>query len=83
MLKIKHELNGWIDYPEKGKITDEKVYRLIKKHSRLIDRISTRKMVEMSINGQHILMGLYKEEGWDPENNDWMFYGKNGFCTLF
>ena len=78
----KHELTGWIDYPGKGIITDEMVYQLIKKHSRLIDRMNNRKMVEMSIAAQLILMGVYESEKWFSDDTDWRFYGKDGFFTM-
>ena len=80
-MKMKHELKGYIDYPGVGEITDEQVYQLIKKHSRLIDRLSPRKMVEMAIGGQLILCGIFEDNGWYANQNDWMFYGKDGFYT--
>lgn len=84
-MKLKYELEGWIDYPKDNgtvKISDEQVWQLVKKHSRLIDRMSRRKMIEMSISGQLILMGIYESEGWYAKDTDWMFYGKDGFFTF-
>lgn len=78
---MKHKMYGEIDYPGKGIITDEQVYDLIRNHSRLIDRLNGRKMTEMAIAGQLILCGIYEGEGWYANQNDWAFYGKNGFFT--
>lgn len=79
---MKHKMHGEIDYPGKGVITDEQVYGLIKDHSRLIDRLSSRKMTEMAIAGQLILCGIYESEGWYSTQKDWTFYGKDGFFTM-
>ena len=72
MPKFKYE--GVIDYPGIGMIYDADVYKLIKDHSRFIDRLSGSKMVEMSLLGQTILMGIYPEV--KPDDRSWMFYGK-------
>lgn len=69
----KFEMEGYIDYPGKGKIYDKDVWELIKKHSRLVDRMSSTKMVEMSLLGQCILMGVIDK---DPDDLTWRFYGK-------
>ena len=79
---MKHKLFGQCDYPGKGTITDEQIWQLIKDHSRLIDRFSCRKMVEMSIAAQLILFGIYESEGWYADQKDWKFYGKEGFYTM-
>ena len=79
---LKHKMYGEVNYPEKGVITDEDVWQLVKKHSRFIDRLSNRKMVEMAIAAQLILFGIYEEDGWFAEQDDWKFYGKDGFYTL-
>lgn len=68
------KFGGYIDYPGKGRIHDRDVWRLVKEHSRLIDRMSTKKMTEMSLMGQCILMGVIDDI--QPEGN-WKFYGKN------
>ena len=73
MSKFKFE--GYIDYPEVGKIYDSDVYKLILDHSRLIDRLSRPKMVEMSLLGQNILMGIF--DGIDPKDKSWKFYGRH------
>lgn len=73
MKKFKYE--GYIDYPGVGKIYDSDVYDLIRKHSRIIDRISRSKMVEMSLLGQCVLMGIF--ENVDPKDMTWKFYGKH------
>ena len=72
---------GRCDYPGRGTITDEQVWQWVKNHSRLIDRISRRKMVEMTIAAQLILFGIYENEGWYADQKDWTFYGKGGFFT--
>ena len=59
---MKHVMTGECDYPGKGIITDEQVWQLVKKHSRLTDRINSRKMVEMTIAAQLILFGIYESE---------------------
>lgn len=79
---LKHKMYGEADYPERGVITDEDVWQLVKKHSRFIDRINNRKMVEMAIAAQLILFGIYEEDGWYANQDDWTFYGRNGFYTL-
>jgi len=73
MKKFMYE--GYIDYPNVGKIYDAAVYKLILSHSRWIDRLSKLKMVEMSLLGQCILMNLF--ENVDPKDPSWKFYGKN------
>ena len=71
----KFEYKGYIDYPGVGKIYDSDVYDLIRKHSRIVDRISRSKMVEMSLLGQCVLMGIF--ENVDPKDMTWKFYGKH------
>ena len=70
----KYKLEGWIDYPGVGKIMDEDVYRTVKKHSRLVDRLNPRKMLEMSFYAQAILMKAAEPD--DANNPNWKFYGK-------
>jgi len=72
--KKKFRMDGYIDYPGKGRITDEMVYDTVIKHSRLIDRLNPRKWVEMTLYGQCVLMGVVDV----PEEDNWKFYGKNG-----
>jgi len=71
---------GFIDYPGVGKITDKHVYEVVKKHSRCIDRLNPKKMTEMSLLSQSILMNLYKNI--DPKDMSWTFYGKNSLLKL-
>lgn len=71
----KFKMEGYIDYPGVGRITDEDVYNLIMRHSRWIDRINHRKMVEMSLLGQCVLMQIF--ENVRPEDPSWKFYGKH------
>ena len=66
---------GYINYPKKGKIYDFAVYDLIIDHSRLIDRLIPARMVEMSLLGQNILMGIFPKL--DPDDPSWRFYGKH------
>ena len=81
MLLKKHKMTGEIDYPGKGIITDEEVWKLVRKHSRFVDRLNNRKVVEMAIAAQLILCGIYESEGWYAEQSDWKFYGKKGFYS--
>ncbi len=66
---------GYIDYPGIGKIYDHEVWQLIKDHSRFVDRLSTKRMTEMSLLGQCILMKIFDDV--DPNDPSWTFYGKN------
>lgn len=66
--------DGYINYPDVGVIKDSDVYALVKKHSRLIDRLNPAKMVEMSLLGQCILMRIFDDV--DPDDMSWTFYGK-------
>lgn len=68
------EYGGYVDYPDVGRIYDKDVYYFIKMHSRLIDRINPKKMTEMSLLGQTILMGVFPEI--NPNDTTWQFYGK-------
>lgn len=77
-MKQKFMYQGAMKYPEIGIITDKDVLTLIKKHSRLIDRLQQSKMVEMSICGQLIIAKVYNDIV-DPEDSSWMFYGADGF----
>lgn len=65
---------GYIDYPGVGMIYDSDVYKLILKHSRFIDRLSGKKMTEMSLLGQCILMRIFDDV--DPNDMTWKFYGR-------
>ena len=71
----KFQMGGYIDYPDVGRIYDADVYQLIKDHSRLIDRLSSRKMTEMSLLGQCVLMRIF--DNVDPKDKSWKFYGKH------
>lgn len=73
MLKP-YKLEGYIDYPGVGIIKDEDVYQVIKKHSRLVDRLNPRKMLEMSFYAQAILMKVAEPD--DANNPKWKFYNK-------
>lgn len=67
------KLYGYADYPGVGRVTDEKIFQMIKKHSRLRDRMDGRKMVEMSQVGFAILCRVIHI---NPDEEGWMFYGK-------
>ena len=81
MFYKKQLLSGNIDFPGKGIITDEEVWQVVKKHSRFIDRLSNRKMIEMALDAQLILCGIYENEGYYADKNDWTFFGKKGFYS--
>ena len=66
--------DGYIDYPGVGLITDRDVYELVKKHSSFIERLDPRKMTEMTLLGQCVLMKVIDP----PKNSNWRFYKKNG-----
>lgn len=76
----KMKFGGYVDYPEIGRINDEEVLKLIKSHSRFIDRMSTAKMVEMALFGQNILMGIFPNI--KPDDPTWRFYGKKNRNSL-
>ena len=67
------KLTGYRRYRDSGKtVYDEDVYQLIKKHSRLIDRLNPRKMIEMFETASAMMDDAVLE----PEQKDWMFYGR-------
>ena len=67
-----YKMEGYIDYPGVGRIMDEDVLKLVKKHSRLVDRLNPRKMTEMVLLGQCILMGVIDDK--DPKDPSWKFF---------
>lgn len=71
MLK-RYKMEGYIDYPGVGRITDEDVLNLVKRHSRLIDRLNPRKMTEMVLLSQCILMGVFDDK--NPKDLSWKFF---------
>lgn len=74
---LKYELTNYADFPD-VRVTDEAVYQFVVKHSRLIDRMNHRKMVEMTFYAFSILSGsLEKPRGF---SKDWKFFkGLNKF----
>ena len=71
-----YKLEGSIEYPGVGTITDEDVYKTVVKHSRIIDRLNPRKMVEMTFMAQMFLMKVAEPD--DAKTNpNWKFYGKH------
>ena len=74
----KEKYGGYIKYPGVGIIYDMDVYKCVKKHSRLIDRLNGKKMVEMTLLAQNILMGIFNTDTKKVDTNaNWKFYGKN------
>ena len=62
-------------YDGKRIITDEEVFVFVKKHSNLIDRLDPRKMVEMSIWAQTMLLQPHDNwNGVEPNDDSWKFY---------
>lgn len=72
MLKKKKYSDGCIDYPGVGVITDEDVYKLVKEHTRPMDRLDMHKVSDNAIAAQLILMKVVEP----PEankNGKWYF----------
>ena len=67
-----YKLSGWADFGDGLIVTDEDVYQYVKKHSRLIDRLNHRKMVEMTFWAFDILSKSVEE----PVDGNWKFYDK-------
>ena len=59
----------WVEYPGKPRFSFWDVYKLIKKHSTLLDRLDPRKMVFMSVKAFDIFTGLEKM----PSKKNWNF----------
>lgn len=71
-----YKLEGSVEYPGVGTIRDEDVYKTVVKHSRIIDRLNPRKMVEMTFMAQMFLMKVAEPD--DAKiNPNWKFYGKH------
>ena len=70
------KLTGFAHFDNGEIIRDEEVYKFLMKHSRAIDRISIRKMVEMVIWSFTLLA-----DGSAPRQKGWQFYGKDGFFS--
>ncbi len=66
------KLEGYRDYRDGRIIYDEDVYQYIKKHSRFIDRLNPRKMIEM----YELASAILNENVEEPINDDWMFVEK-------
>ena len=67
------KLTGYREYRDGKRTYDEDVYKLIKKHSRIIDRINPRKMIYMS----EIAWAILDEAILEPDNPNWKFFGKD------
>ena len=68
------KLDGCAIFEDGTVITDEAVYRYVKKHSTLLDRLNSRKMVEMTFWAFDILCGSIEPP---CKAKDWTFYDKN------
>lgn len=69
-----YKLNGYARFENGRTVTDEDVYRYVGRHSRVIDRINPRKLVEMTFWAFDILSGSVTP----PFKTDsWKFYDKN------
>ena len=75
-MATEYKMEGYIDYPGVGRITDEDVWKLVEQHSRPVDRSDPRKMTEMVLLGQCVLMGIIDDK--DPKDPSWMFFDDNG-----
>lgn len=64
------KLKGWAKFSDRV-VYDEQVWQFVKKHSRLIDRMSGRKMVEMAFLAFSMLSGSVEI----PKGKHWKFYG--------
>ena len=69
------KLEGYRTYPGVGTIHDEDVYQFIRQHSRLIDRLNPRKMLEMTEWAYAELSGDAVHAKGAPVN--WKYYGRN------
>lgn len=61
-----------IDYPGVGVVRDIDVARHVRKHMRLIDRLSTTKVVLAALVSQIILYGAIPKEDL-PKNPNWKY----------
>lgn len=68
------KLTGYRRYPDGQTVYDEDVYQFIYKHSRLIDRLNPRKMVEMT-EWAHAELGGSVDTA-NRESN-WKYYGRS------
>ena len=68
------KLEGYRRYPGVGTIYDEDVYQFIRKHSRLIDRLNPRKMLEMTEWAYAELSGGVEHAKGTSQN--WKFYDR-------
>lgn len=66
------KLKGYRDFGNGRIVYDEDCYQLILKHSRLIDRLDPRKLINM----YEIAHGILDGDLGIPKNRNWMFYGK-------
>ena len=64
------KLTGCATFKNGLVVRDEDVYKLIKQHSNLIDRLDGRKMVEMTFNAFGMLNGSIQL----PKGKAWKFY---------
>lgn len=68
------KLTGYRRYPDGPTVYDEDVYQFIRKHSRLVDRMNPRKMVEMT-EWAHAELG--EDYSSKDDKSNWKYYGRN------
>lgn len=73
----KHKLNGYATFSDRI-VYDEDIYQYVRKHSRLVDRLNGRKMIEMAIMAFDILNGSLIA----PNRRGWKFYDRKGMADL-
>ena len=59
----------WVDYPGRDRFTYGDVYRLIKEHSTILDRLNPKKVIFMAVYAFDILSGIQNE----PKKKNWSF----------
>ena len=64
------KLTGYAKFEDGTIVTDEDIFQMVKKHSRLIDRLNPRKMIEMTFEAFNILNGSVEVDS--PKEN-WKF----------
>jgi hypothetical protein len=64
------KLKGYAKFSDGKIVKDEDVVKMVMKHSRLIDRLNPRKMVEMAFTAFGILEGGIE----CPKKKNWKFY---------
>lgn len=83
-MSFGRKLKGFADFGgEIGIVRDEDIWQMILGHSSFIDRLSGRKMVQMTIWSQVILQSKKDSPARRfIEQPNWKFYGKGGFFSF-